>query len=194
MEKQDAAMESRLPAFICATMSSRSVLLMLLINSIYLKQPPSRVSTGDNLLHTLRGVLFVVCLLAVWAFVELWTRLIAECTLHGAKIQKSLLNYNYLLKKFSKPSVFPLQLLQYYSNYRLQFIFTTHPIEAFYGMNIFLIIIYYIYNMFIIYIIKNELKDLGELDMASFLNCNCNNCNISYGKGWLEQRERLTLS
>lgn len=34
MEKQDAAMDSRLPAFICATMSSRNVLLMLLISSI----------------------------------------------------------------------------------------------------------------------------------------------------------------
>ena len=44
MEKQDAAMDSRLPAFICATMSSRSVLLMLLINSIYLKQNPQAVS------------------------------------------------------------------------------------------------------------------------------------------------------
>ena len=31
-------MDSRLPGFICSTMSSRSVLLMLLINSIYLKQ------------------------------------------------------------------------------------------------------------------------------------------------------------
>ena len=56
MEKQDAAMDSRLPAFICATMSSRSVLLMLLINSIYLKQNPQAVSRqATKPLHTLRG-------------------------------------------------------------------------------------------------------------------------------------------
>ena len=56
MEKQDAAMDSRLPAFICATMSSRSVLLMLLINSIYLKQNPQAVSRqATKPLHTPRG-------------------------------------------------------------------------------------------------------------------------------------------
>ncbi len=55
MEKQDAAIDSRLPAFICATMSSRSVLLMLFINSTYLKkESPSSVSTGDQALFTQR--------------------------------------------------------------------------------------------------------------------------------------------
>ena len=56
MEKQDAAMDSRLPAFICATMSSRSVLLMLLINSIYLNKNPQAVSRqATKPLHTQRG-------------------------------------------------------------------------------------------------------------------------------------------
>ena len=56
MEKQDAAIDSRLPAFICATMSSRNVLLMLLISSIYLKQNPQAVSRqATKPLHTLRG-------------------------------------------------------------------------------------------------------------------------------------------
>ena len=62
MEKQDAAMDSRLPAFICATMSSRSVLLMLLINSIYLNNaPPGSVSTGDQALFTQQGSSIIFC-------------------------------------------------------------------------------------------------------------------------------------
>lgn len=68
MEKQDAAMDSRLPAFICATMSSRSVLLMLLINSIYVKQSPDCVSIGDQALFTQRGSSIILCF-ALWLLV-----------------------------------------------------------------------------------------------------------------------------
>ena len=91
MEKQDAAMDSRLPAFICATMSSRSVLLMLLINSIYLKQNPQAVSRqATKPLHTLRGGFHVS--FAYWlsgSFVEMQERLFVMRTLHGRKDTKN---------------------------------------------------------------------------------------------------------
>jgi hypothetical protein len=101
MEKQDAAMDSRLPAFICATMSSRSVLLMLLINSIYLKQDPQAVSRQvTKPLYTLREGFHIS--FAYWLsgpFVEMRARLFVMRTLYGRKVTKNNpKNRQYLIK------------------------------------------------------------------------------------------------
>ena len=92
MEKQDAAMDRRLPAFICATMSSRSVLLMLLINSTYLKQPPQAVSRqATKPLYTLREGFHIS--FAYWlsgSFVEKRARLFVMRTLHERKVTKNI--------------------------------------------------------------------------------------------------------
>ena len=91
MEKQDAAMDSRLPDFICATMSSRSVLLMLLINSICLNtEPPSSVSTGDQTFaYTARGFHMSFAYWQFGSFVEMRARLFVMRTLHGRKGTKN---------------------------------------------------------------------------------------------------------
>ena len=90
MEKQDAAMDSRLPAFICATMSSRSVLLMLLINSIYLnKAPQNSVSTGDQTFaYTARGFHISFAYWLSGSFVECEHDCLSCAHCMGAKLLK----------------------------------------------------------------------------------------------------------
>ena len=105
-------MDSRLPAFICVTMSSRSVLLMLLINSTYLKQPPQAVSRQATkpLCDTARE--FCYYLLAYWLLGSFADKCNADCSscthcMDAKLIKKVRKRQDCLLNKVKMPFFLP---------------------------------------------------------------------------------------